>query len=221
MKTYTLEIELLSDAIPGSGEGFGAVIDADVVFNDVGIPFIPAKRIKGCLRESANDVCAMLEASEITTLAIDFEKEKEEEEYVFVNEIFGRQGQEKSADIYFSNFAIPGYEENVDALTYFQKEYPSIVSSEIVVQYFTYPRQSTAIDETGTADDHSLRTFRVLKKGITFAGTIRFHPGNSRVEEFLGLACLNLRRIGTRRKRGFGDVRCKLFDDKREIVANV
>ena len=42
-----ITIKLLSDALINSGEGFGAIIDSDVVFDDIGLPYIPAKRIKG------------------------------------------------------------------------------------------------------------------------------------------------------------------------------
>jgi CRISPR/Cas system CMR subunit Cmr4 (Cas7 group RAMP superfamily) len=59
MKTYTLKLTLLSPCLIGSGEGFGAVIDSDIVFDEFGIPYIPAKRIKGCLRDSAIEVCEM------------------------------------------------------------------------------------------------------------------------------------------------------------------
>ena len=39
-----IEMELLSDAIPGSGEGLAGIIDSDITYNEFGIPYIPAKR---------------------------------------------------------------------------------------------------------------------------------------------------------------------------------
>lgn len=54
-----LIIELLSDCLPGSGAGNGSYIDTDCVFDAYGFPFIPSKRIKGCLRETAEKLQSM------------------------------------------------------------------------------------------------------------------------------------------------------------------
>jgi CRISPR-associated protein Csx10 len=220
MKNYKMKITLKSDTIPGSGEGYGAIIDSDIVFDEVGIPFIPAKRIKGCLRESANDVCTMLDASKTKILSIDLsmvkekskDDKKKKKEFKVVQEIFGKTGMETSAPISFSNFIIKDYQDNFDALVYFETKYPEIVSPQRVVQSYTYLRQSTAIDETGTADDHSLRTFRVLKKGKIFEGILSIGNQDPEVEKLIVLACWNLRHIGTKRTRGFGEIQCQLFD---------
>ena len=48
-----LSMKLLTDAVPASGSGVAGVIDTDIVFDEYGIPYIPARRIKGVLRESA------------------------------------------------------------------------------------------------------------------------------------------------------------------------
>lgn len=47
MAVFTFNLELLSDTLIGSGEGWGATIDTDVVFDDFGLPYIPARRVKG------------------------------------------------------------------------------------------------------------------------------------------------------------------------------
>ena len=54
-----LIIELLSDCLPGSGAGNGSYIDTDCVFDAYGFPFIPSKRIKGCMRETAEKLWSM------------------------------------------------------------------------------------------------------------------------------------------------------------------
>jgi CRISPR-associated protein Csx10 len=217
MKAYKIKIKLLSDAVPGSGEGYGAVIDSDIVFDELGIPFIPTKRIKGCLRESIHDVCVMLSESHMDNISIDLTRGSEGE-FKIVEEIFGRQGRDTSSPIYFSNFTIPHYEDNFNAFSYFKDKFPAVVSTESVVQTFTYIRQQTAIDEeSGTADDHSLRSIRVLKKRIEFEGIVRLEREEPGFEHLLGLACLNLRRFGTKRTRGFGEIECRLFKDGREV----
>ena len=63
MATYTIQIELLSSTLIGSGSGFGATIDADVMLDECGVPYIPVKRIKGCLKDAAEELLDMFERS--------------------------------------------------------------------------------------------------------------------------------------------------------------
>jgi CRISPR/Cas system CSM-associated protein Csm3 (group 7 of RAMP superfamily) len=222
MRDYKIRIQLLSDVLPGSGEGYGAVIDTDIVFDEVGLPYIPAKRIKGCLRESAHDVCEMLAASSFPDPPIKLSKDNTETDFEIITKYFGSRGQEKSSPFYLSNFKLPEYESNFEALSYFQEKYPNIISVEGVLKFFTSMRQNTAIKkETGTADDHSLRTSRVLKKGIEFEACVQVLAEDKEFEQLLALACLNLRRFGSMRRRGFGEIKCRLFCDNREIRANL
>jgi len=48
-----MTITLLSDMCCGTGEGDGINLDTTTAFDEMGLPFIPAKRLKGLLRESA------------------------------------------------------------------------------------------------------------------------------------------------------------------------
>ena len=69
MNNYKLVLELKSPTLIGSGSGFGAEIDTDIVFDELGLPYIPSKRIKGCLRD------AIKEIEEMFSLAgVDLEK---------------------------------------------------------------------------------------------------------------------------------------------------
>lgn len=201
MENLTVHVRLKSDALIGSGEGFGAIIDSDIVFDPNGVPFIPAKRFKGCLRDSACDVAEMYKKANVTSL-------------VQVVETFGGKGQPNSTDIFFTDLRIPDYEENSAWLDYLTSEYPLVLSGEAITSAFTYLRQSTGINEDGIAEEHSLRTVRVIKKGHTFIGEIKI---NSDRVETLTLACLNLRRVGTKRNRGLGEVEVSLFKGKEKL----
>ena len=44
-KEHIVQIQLLSDTLIGTAEGYGTVIDKDSVFDEVGLPIIPGKRI--------------------------------------------------------------------------------------------------------------------------------------------------------------------------------
>ena len=48
-----IRIQLLSDLCTGSGETYNSMIDSDITYDEYGIPYIPARRIKGCIREAA------------------------------------------------------------------------------------------------------------------------------------------------------------------------
>ncbi len=109
-KEYTIEIELESDVLVGSGEGWGGVIDSDVVFDDYGLPYIPARRLKGCLREAAMEVTeAFMLCSQLVLPPVEM--------------LFGSPGQEKSAPIMISNAYLKDYENICQWLQYIAKEY--------------------------------------------------------------------------------------------------
>lgn len=221
MKTYTLSIKLLSDALINSGEGFGAIIDSDVVFDDVGLPYIPAKRIKGCLRDAAREVCEMLKNAQVISFLNLYKPE--DGEYQIIEKVFGAPGGESPAPVYFSHLTIDDYEKNRQWLEYLRNTYTKerhgtgILTRDSILTTFTIIRQQTAINNEGVADDHSLRTIRVLKKGIVFHGEIHTLENDPNIEKLLALGCLNLRRLGTKRNRGFGEVECRLLDGTREV----
>ncbi|MEF9863935.1 MAG: hypothetical protein RR777_03245, partial [Christensenellaceae bacterium] len=60
-----LKITLRSDLCCASGEAFGSSIDNDVCVDAYGLPFLPAKRLKGCLREAARDILSEKTITEI------------------------------------------------------------------------------------------------------------------------------------------------------------
>ena len=99
-------------------------------------------------------------------------------------------------------------------------DFNKIFHSEPIKEIFTITRRQTKIDpETGTAEKHSLRTFRVLKRGLVFEGTIHFRD-DSHVERDINLLNLIVRNtcyMGTGRNRGYGHVKMTLFKDGHEM----
>ena len=49
-----LVITLRSDLCPGNGESLGNRVDAEICTDAVGLPVLPARRLKGVLRQSAD-----------------------------------------------------------------------------------------------------------------------------------------------------------------------
>lgn len=48
-----IKIELLSDMCVSDGSIYNSSIDIDICHDSYGLPYIPAKRLKGCIRECA------------------------------------------------------------------------------------------------------------------------------------------------------------------------
>jgi len=206
MNNYNLTIETLSDTLIGSGEGFGAVIDTDIVFDDIGIPYIPSKRIKGLLRDSARNVIEMMNEFD---LSIPNDEKK----------LFGEPGMENFSDLIISNLYIEDYKENYEWLEFFTKsdKFSDLFSKDSVSDFFTNIRKSTTIDDSGVAKKHSLRSARVLSNGFIFNGEIEIQSGKEEFEKLLILACLNLKAMGTKRNRGLGEIKCVLFKENENL----
>ena len=104
-----------------------------------------------------------------------------------------------------------------EGLKYLLDKYGFSISK--VTDYFTTVRIQTAIDsKKGSTKEHSLRNFRVLKKGLTFFGEIIIEgETNAEIEErkaLIVLAIKNMRQLGTSRTRGLGLIDCIVKDDK-------
>ncbi|MEI6885555.1 MAG: RAMP superfamily CRISPR-associated protein [Bacteroidota bacterium] len=189
-QNYKLQIRLLSDALIGASEGFGAIIDKDSVFDQVGLPVIPGKRVKGILREQAEFLAK-------------FGQIKPD-----IDMLFGFIGMTDKSQEYLSvgNFVLENYKDNFECLKCLISK-GSITRSE-VINHFTTLRMMTRIED-GIAADTSLRTIRVLKKGLLFTGDLIFDT--SQLEIFNDVSSLT-RRIGSMRNRGLGHIQCTLQD---------
>lgn len=201
METGKITIYLKSACIPGSAEGLGGIIDTDVMHTPEGIPYIPARRIKGLLRESASEVKEMCDLSDI--------------EHSFdVDKLLGEPGGSEAVFI-IDDFYPEGLKEALPALKALSEKYPQIINRESVLGVFTGVRGQTKL-ENGVAKKHSLRVVRYIKEGRKFSGTIKYNPEQ---EDLLILAVKNLRNMGSKRNRGFGQIECSIFTgaDQQEV----
>lgn len=204
MKKYILRIKLNSDTLFGSGEGLGASIDQDILIDDLGLPFISGRRIKGLIKNSAEEILEMLSCCGVQ------QSLKIINDNLTTESIFGKPGQIESSNIFISNFYLKDYDKIREWLQYLQPNYANIFSKEITTNQFTSIRFQIQVDE-GITKEHSLRTFRILNKGFEFEGTIEI-DGDENVINLIALACSNLRNSGMMRNRGFGEITVNLFD---------
>ena len=59
MGNYQVKIELLSETILGSGESVAGYIDLEVLHDELGLPFLKGKTLKGRLREEAENIARL------------------------------------------------------------------------------------------------------------------------------------------------------------------
>ena len=139
------------------------------------------------MRESAEDLNAMLET---------FGRR------IDVDDIFGITGK-KGGVLYLSNFFVEEYDGTKAWLKYLINT-SNIINKQSITEQLTSLRYSTSIDSSkGVAKEHSLRTERVINGGKAFIAYVQL-PEN--YETDMALICQNIRRMGTKRTRGFGEI---------------
>ncbi len=177
-------MKLKSDAIPGSGNSLAGIIDRDIAYDKYGLPYIPAKRVKGILRESAEE--------------LGFDEDA----------VFGVEGREKGCDFRIDNGYLEGYREYKELLSSIsgQKKITEFLPQQAVLDYFTYTRSQTTIED-GIAKENSLRVSRVLKKGLIFDFNVEY---NEKYQDNLKDICKVTRGFGASRTRGFGEIELTL-----------
>lgn len=176
---------LKSDAIPGSGTSLAGIIDRDIAYDKLGLPFIPAKRIKGVLKESAEDL-----------------------RLKNIEEIFGKKYNDKGVELRISNGHLEHNEDYKELLN--AKEVNTFLPKQAVLDFFTYTRSQTTIED-GVAKENSLRVSRVLKKGLGFAFEIQCEDKH---KSDLAKICKVTRSFGSSRTRGFGEIELKLVESE-------
>lgn len=189
MNNDLLKIRTRSYLSVASGDSAG-IIDVDLEQDEWGIPYIPARRIKGVLRESALEVCEILDIHP-----------------AIMTNIFGMRG-ENDGKFYISNFYVSGYEDIRNLLLEVNKSHQlqDVLSQRYISQCYTELRFQTAINENGVAQDHSLRVTRVVKPYMEFYGHVNSSSLSAAERALIYLGVKNLRRMGLKRNRGFGRV---------------
>jgi len=179
----TLKMELLSDLCPTSGDGFAGFVDTDVNFDKSGLPYIPGKRIKGCLRECGLDIIS------IDGNYIDKFKA-----------LFGEIGASVSGALNIGNGMVENYNEIVKGIENAHR-------SELA-ELYTSVRTRTKM-EKGKAVPGTLRTTRVLNKGDIYEFPVSL---TTETNEFFEMCVKLFRSMGLNRSRGLGEINCTLVD---------
>lgn len=197
MNKYIIKMELLSEAIFGSGHAIPGSVDLEVVYDELGIPYMKAKTFKGNLRENMEKIIDMLG----------------EEYKSYLNRLLGKEnsGTVSWRTLKFSDCKI---NENIRLLLENKINNKKITPKE-VKEALTEVRSFTSIDKDGSYNKSSLRQMRVIKKGLVFETIVESELELNNME--LGILAASVRmmkNVGTMRTRGKGEVDCKLFTNK-------
>lgn len=205
MEYWNLQIILKSDFCTAAGENTPGFINIKTAL-EYGIPYIPAKRIKGCLLEAGREMAdnGVIDSRLLLRL-------------------FGSPGKAGGEGIDIGNgylHAVPEYLFGQDKEgTITVKDYDRFqrivrecedIGESLLEDIFTRRRMRTALEEeTGAAKKHSLRTVQTVPAGVVFSSRIEGKLGTDE-EKTLFLCARGLRHMGIGITRGLGEIRCTL-----------
>lgn len=193
-----IRVELLSDTCFSSGEVYNSAVDTDVFCDANGIPVIGGKRLKGCIREAAEEL-------------------RDWGYMIDVEGIFGARYDRNSA-INISDAKPEQYDQYISELSV--RNDPMLVYPSRVLDAFTYIRIQTALDQEGIADRNTLRSTRVIKKGLIFFAPVEFRCSDEKKHEYedqMVKICKAVRHMGLNRTRGMGSVKVSFEMDMPEL----
>lgn len=220
-----LKIMLRSDLCAGNGESVGNVVDTDVCMDKAGLPFLPSRRVKGCLKQAAFD----LEKMGYPNAKICREK------------IFG-DSEGHTGCLWIQD----GHMEGADALgdflnklsTGFRPDRCEGIVDELLIKaplclrraahssnverLFSMVRGQTSL-ENGVKVENSLRFTRVVGKydpfaeedatELVFLAPFSMNTDNQELKDFFNSCILATRHIGSSRNRGLGNISISVVEE--------
>lgn len=203
MIVYRLKMKLLSDTTFGRGDGVAGLVDQEVEHDACGFPYLRGRTLKGLLSEECDNLIAVLP-----------DRIVQNHWQNVVADVFGKPGStlDTSSQMHVSDACLP--EDLRQAVAYQIRRKDSQLTSVDILNSLTTIRRQTAIDpKTGTPDEKSLRSARVVLRDLEFTAFLSFEvqPSDEALS-LLAVGSLALRRVGSSRNRGRGYVRCNLFE---------
>ena len=186
MNELNYKIEYFSEWHCGSGLSAGADIDALVIKDSDGLPYIPGKTLKGLIREAFDDYVLFSNANVES-----------------INKAFGTpadgQGEQCKGILYFTDAHL------------IEEERQAIIGND--AQRFMYQKRSrTAIDMNGIAKEHSLRSIQTVVPCTLYASVMNV-PNDlcDTLAKSLGM----VKRMGVNRNRGLGRCQLSVVNIKK------
>lgn len=181
MATINYKITFYSEWHTGSGLTSGSDLDALVIKDNDGLPFVPGKTLKGLFKEAAEEISRLAGPGYFTN--------------GFVQEVFG---------FWNDNNADEGQFPTRGAAFFSNAELPGLLKQEIVgcdLQPYLYRAVSSTAIEEGVAKQGSLRRTQVAIPCELYA---KVHDVNEDYVSDLQKCFGWIKRLGLNRHRGLG-----------------
>jgi len=190
MKNINYKITFYSYWHAGSGQTSGSDLDALVIKDKDGLPFIPGKTLKGLLKEAADKINDIKDVSGSDFLKVVFGTENKADEERSV-----------AGGSHFSNAEL-------------NNELQMKVLSRELSSYFFKSVSSTSIEADGIAKPHSLRRMQVTVPLVLEASILNI---DERYENEM-IDCLKwIKRLGQNRNRGLGRCKFEFIEERGQI----
>jgi hypothetical protein len=179
------------------------MLNAEVQHDEFGLPYLSGKTLKGLLTASCGEIMAALDANKPGGTWQES-----------AQRLFGGPGsvqQDARSWLHIGDATLP---HDLQLAVREDILLNENISRETILATLTTMRRQTAMSsETGAPLKESLRASRVIIRGVTFTANLLFLKSPEPKDVQLLAACIKgLKRVGTNRNRGLGQVLCQLYD---------
>jgi len=206
MILFYMKIVLKSDATFGRGDGVTGLVDTEVMYDELGLPYLGGRAIKGILVNECADILAAIPNDERKAKWVQA-----------AARLFGCPGSTSNEQsiLSISNATLP---EDLQ-----QAVFQGQMTPAEILDTLTAIRQQTALEDSGVYKEHSLRNQRVVLRKTPFMARLIFNEPPTDNDLALLHACNKaFMRAGTSRTRGRGAVivtfcdqsKCPIPDEK-------
>ena len=206
-----LKVELLSDTTFGGGRGTTGAVDVEAEHDAVtGLPMVPGRSVKGLLVEECFNILYSLERVEGPA------RERVRKDAAL---LFGVPGSQVGAEgiMHVADATLPAPLCAAVRETVLESgDKRPLVTPVQVLESLTDIRRKTAVDQvTGAPKSSTLRSTRVVTRGLSFSAPLSFAQNPTDTQLGLLAACvLGVRRGGLSRTRGQGKLSIRLLEPR-------
>ncbi len=207
MSRFQLKIKLLSDTTFGRGDGVAGIIDQEVEHDPYGFPYLRGRTLKGLLSEECDNlIWALCDDKQVCWRNI-------------ADRLFGVSGSSLNtiAAVHVGDAQLP---EDLRKAVANEIQEEQLTDKQTLDSLTTIRRQTSINNQTGVADEGSLRSARVALRDLEFTADLMFETETVEEEmlSLLAVGALALRHLGSGRNRGRGHVRCTLCDSSGQDI---
>lgn len=192
-----IQVELLSDAAFSRGEGTAGIVDVEVEHDDLGLPFLGGKTIRGLLRDSWLSMRHCFSERSRTW-----------------ERVFGPEADfEDRSILRIGDAVVDGETRKWIEAAKTRDRHP--ISRTAVLEALTDVRRQTSEERrTGAPAETTLRSLRVIVRGLKLRAPL-YWSADPTAEDLrcLSLALLATRHAGLGRNRGRGHIQMTLGGD--------